>query len=310
MPRLPSRFEWRTPQDPATRSAETLAFVADEASWRPPEWFQRVNVVLVEPTDVVNIGGVVRVMANTGFSRLRLVKPVEFEPWDVIGVAHYTQHIVDNAPVHDSLTAAIADAHVVLALTGKHQSAKRTLLPLEVALEQVAAAAQAGQTVAVLLGPEDTGLTNAMLDVAHALTTIPTNPAYPSLNLAQAALLVLYQLFLLSGGGKQRFRPPAKKTPPADAALLEDLFADLERMLAAIGFLKYHSPVSTMRSLRVALTRARLDRREASLLRAIVIEIRRCLVRGGLIDELGPVGHRPGAGVGAGAGAGENAEPS
>src|ERR671935_1956453 len=155
MSRLPSRFEWRTPQDPATRSAETLAFVADDHTWRPPEWFQRVAVVLVEPTDVVNIGGVVRAMANTGFSRLRLVKPFEFDPWDVIGVAHYTQHIVDNAPIHESLAAAIADAHFVLALTGKHQSARRTLLTLDEAVRQVAEAAQTGQTVALLLGPED-----------------------------------------------------------------------------------------------------------------------------------------------------------
>ena len=295
MSRLPSRFEWRTPQDPAARTAETLAFVADEVSWRPPEWFSRINVVLVEPTDVVNIGGVVRVMANTGFSQLRLVKPVEFETWDVIGVAHYTQHIVDTSPFHASLTDAIGDAHFVLALTGKHQSAKRTLLPLDVALDEVATAAQAGQTVALLLGPEDTGFTNSMLDMAHALTTIPTNPGYPSLNLAQAALLVLYQLFLMSGGGKQRFRPPAKKTPPADSAQLENLFADFERMLAAIGFLRYRSPGSTMRSLRVALTRARLDRREAALLRAIFIEVRRLLVRRGVIEELGPVGRQSGA---------------
>src|SRR5919205_4651798 len=111
MPRLPSRFEWRTPQDPSARTAEMLAFVADELSWRPPDWFERINVVLVEPTDVVNIGGVARVMANTGFSRLRLVKPVEFEKWDVIGVAHYTQHIVDTAPVFDSLTEAVGDTH-------------------------------------------------------------------------------------------------------------------------------------------------------------------------------------------------------
>jgi TrmH family RNA methyltransferase len=231
-------------------------------------------------------------MANTGFSRLRLVKPVEFEPWDVIGVAHYTQHIVDNAPIHQSLSEAIGDAHFVLALTGKHQSAKRTLLPLQAALDEVAGAAQQGQTVALLLGPEDTGFTNAMLDMAHALTTIPTNPAYPSLNLAQAALLVLYQLFLASGGGKQRFRPPARKAQPADAALLEDLFADLERMLESIGFLHAHSPVSTMRSLRVALTRGHLDRREASLLRAIFIEVRRFLVRRGAISEVGLVGRQ------------------
>jgi tRNA C32,U32 (ribose-2'-O)-methylase TrmJ len=63
-------------------------------------------------------------------------------------------------------------------------------------------------------------------------------------------------------------------------------------MLAAIEFLHYHSPVSTMRSLRVALTRARLDRREASLLRAIFIEVRRFLLRRGAIAEMGPVGRQ------------------
>src|SRR5919202_6807767 len=247
MPRLPSRFEWRTPQDPTARTAETLAFVADELSWRPPEWFERVKVVLVEPTDVVNIGGVVRVMANTGFSRLRLVKPVEYETWDVIGVAHYTQHIVDNAPIHESLTDAIGDAHFVLALTGKHQSARRNLLPMDAALDQVAAAAQAGQTVAVLFGPEDTGFTNAMLDVAHVLTTIPTNPAYPSMNLAQAALLVLYQLFLRAGGDKRQLRKPRRSAPAASAALLEDLFAALERALDAIQVFHSRSRPHTLR---------------------------------------------------------------
>jgi TrmH family RNA methyltransferase len=287
---LPSRFERSTGEDPYSRRDETLAFVADDQSWRPPEWFERIAVVLVQPTDVVNIGGVVRAMANTGFSRLRLVNPVEFDPWDVIGIAHYTQHIVNSAPVHASLSEAVADVHFVLALTGKHQSARRTLLPFTQAMAAVAEAAQAGQNVAMLLGPEDRGFSNDMLDPAHVLTTIPTNPAFPSLNLAQATLLALYQLFLASGGGKQRYRAPAKKAPAADGALLEDLFADLERGLAAIEFLHSHSPVSTMRSLRVALTRARLDRREASLLRSVFLEVRRYLLRKGVLDEMGPVG--------------------
>lgn len=290
---LPSRFERRTPEDPFTRQDETLAFVADEMSWRPPDWFQRVAVVLVQPTDVVNIGGVVRAMANTGFSALRLVNPVAFDPWDVIGIAHYTQHIVNNAPIHASLEAAVADMQFVLALTGKHQSAKRNVLPFAEALAAVGEAAQSGQSVAVLLGPEDRGFSNEMLDVAHAVTTIPTNPAFPSLNLAQATLLALYQLFLASGGERQHYRSPAKKAPLADSALLEDLFADLERALAAIDFLHSHAPESTMRSLRVALTRARLDRREASLLRSIFLELRRYLLRHGLLSEMGPVGFTP-----------------
>ena len=132
-----------------------------------------------------------------------------------------------------------------------------------------------------------------MLDACHAVTTIPTNPAYPSLNLAQATLLVLYQLFQRAGGEKQAYRPPRKTAPPASSGLLEDLFADLERALDAIEFLKGRSRPHVLRSLRVALYRARLDVREASLLRAALIEIRRFLRRKGLLAEIGPVGVAP-----------------
>src|SRR5207244_2954231 len=114
-----------------------------------------------------------------------------------------------------------------------------------------------------------------------------------SLNLAQAVLLVLYQLFERAGGQQQYYRPPRRQAPPAPSRLLEDLFADLERALDAIEFLKNRRRTSILRSLRVALFRARLDTREASLLRALVIEVRRYLHRKGVLSEVGPVGAPP-----------------
>jgi tRNA C32,U32 (ribose-2'-O)-methylase TrmJ len=133
-----------------------------------------------------------------------------------------------------------------------------------------------------------------MLDACHFVTTIPTNPAYPSLNLAQAALLVLYQLFERAEGFEQSYRPPRRVSPAAPSQLLEDLVADLERALEAVEFFHSRSRLSAMRSLRVALYRARLDVREASLLRAVVIEIRKFLVRKGLREDVGPVGYAQG----------------
>lgn len=275
----PSRFIRRKPQDPVTRRDEALAFVASDETWHPPDWFSRTAVVLVEPTDPVNIGGVIRVMGNTGFLRLRLVRPVGFDPWHVVGVAHYTQHIIEQTRTFESLGEAVADRQFVLGLTGRHHRAERNALPFEAALSEVASAAEQGQEVAIVFGREDWGMSNAMLDACHAVTTIPTNPAYPSLNLAQACLLVLYQLFSRSGGLKQEYRGPRRTAPNAPSALLEDLFADLERALDAIGFLGTRSRTHTLRSLRVALFRARLDVREASLLRAIFIEVRKFLDR-------------------------------
>jgi tRNA/rRNA methyltransferase len=285
-----SRFVRRKPEDPITRRDEALAFVAAGESWQPPAWFSKLAVVLVEPTDVVNIGGVVRVMANTGFLQLRLVRPVSFDPWHVGGIAHYTQHIVSATQVFEDLPSAVAERAFVLGLTGRHHRVERNTLPFVEALQSVAELALSGQEVAIVFGREDWGLSNAMLDACHAVTTIPTNPAYPSLNLAQAALLVLYQLFERSGGLEQTYRPPRRVSPLAPSGLLEDLVADMERALEAVEFFHSRSRLSAVRSLRVALYRARLDVREASLLRAVFIEIRKFLVRKGLRDEVGRVG--------------------
>ena len=289
----PSRFTRRTPQDPLTRRDEALAFIASDETWRPPEWFDRLAVVLVETTDAVNVGSVVRAMANTGFLRLRLVSPVSFDAWHVVGVAHYTQHLLEAAERFDSLPEAVADRHFVVGLTGRHHRIKRNALPFFAAIDQIADAARQGKQVAVVFGREDRGLSNAMLDACHAVTTIPTNPAYPSLNLAQAALLVLYQLFQLGGGQEQAYRPPRRAAPPAPSSLLEDLFADVERALDAIEFLGQRPRLSTLRSLRVALFRAQLDVREASLLRAVFIEVRNFLHRKGLLAQVGRVGAPP-----------------
>lgn len=287
-----SRFQRRPGPnaDPRTRRDEVLAFDPSSA-WVRPEWFERVAVALFETTDAVNIGGVVRAMANTGFSRLRLVNPAVFDPWDVVGVAHYTQHIVDAAEVHASLDAALADATLVIGLSGKHHRAQRNATPLPQAQALVAEHARAGGLAVLLFGREDRGLPNDALDRCHLVTTIPTDPAYTSLNLAQAALLTLYGLFTLAGGQEQVFRPPQRHAEPASGALLEDLFADLERALEAIDFFGRRSARSTMRTLRAALFRARLDRNEAALLRAVAIEVRRYLHRHGLRSEVGPIGH-------------------
>jgi TrmH family RNA methyltransferase len=208
----------------------------------------------------------------------------------VIGVAHYTQHIVDTATRHSALGEALADASLVVGLSGKHHRAQRNATRLGEAMAQVAARARVGSPVALLLGREDSGLPNEALDRCHLVAHIPTNPAYPSLNLAQAALLALYALFQQAGGAEQPLRPPRRAAPPASAALLEDLFADLERSLEAVEFFKTRSRPGIMRSLRAALYRAHLDAREASLLRAVAIEVRRYLHRRGLREAVGPVG--------------------
>jgi tRNA/rRNA methyltransferase len=296
VPHPPSKFQRSPDEDPFTRRDAALAFAAADA-WTPPEWFARVHVVLFEPTDSVNIGVVLRAMANTGFSRLRLANPSPYDAWDVIGVAHYLQHLLDATEVFDSLPLAVADLNLVVGLTGKHQRVERNGLPFAAAIARVAAGARAGERVGLVFGREDYGLTNVALDACHVVTTIPTNPAHPSLNLAQATLLVLYELFRLGDGGRQTPRTSRRPSRAATSAELEDLFADLERALAAFGYLRTRSPALTLRALRTLLYRAAPNARETALLRSIALDLRRYLHRHGLIEELGPIGRDVGRAV-------------
>jgi TrmH family RNA methyltransferase len=259
-------------------------------------------LVLVAPQDIVNIGGAVRIAKNFGLTRVRLVTPETFDPWRVEGIAHNTGDLIERITIHDSLDDAIADCVWTLALTARERTAKRTVFRPGAAAAELAAQAVAG-SVAIVAGREDKGLTNEELDRCTALVTIPTNPGYRSLNLAQAVAIMCYESWLARGGERGPIKPPRKPAGPASMELMERLFADWSRALWAIDFFKTRQSDHVLRSLREVLFRAQLDAREASLFRAMGIEVVRFLERTGtplppeatgaghpVVDESGPAG--------------------
>ena len=238
-------------------------------------------LVLVAPQDIVNIGSAVRIAKNFGLSQVRLVQPEIFDAWRIEGIAHNTADLIERITIHDTLAEATADCLWTLALTARERTAKRTVYrPGPGAAELVARAATG--PVAFVAGREDKGLTNEELDACTALVTIPTNPEYKSLNLAQAVAIMCYETWLARGGERKPIKPPRKPAEPAPMALQERLFADWGRALWAIEFFKTRQPDHVLRSWREILYRAELDGREASLVRAMGIEIVRFLVRNGL----------------------------
>jgi TrmH family RNA methyltransferase len=249
----------------------------------------RIVIVLWETQDLVNIAATVRAMKNFGLCRLRLVSPVEWDAWRIEGIAHDTQEIVEKTVLFDSLPDALADCSHVVAMTARGRRAKRAMVrPREFAPDLLARATPrpdgaAEAPVAVLFGREDQGLPNWALDLAHRTATIPTNPEHPSLNLAQAVLVVAYELWLADEGGNQPFKPPRRDAPPANVQLLDKTFADVEAALWTVDFFKSRQPESVMRSLREIAHRAELDTREAGLIRAVSIEVRKFFdrIRGG-----------------------------
>jgi len=238
-------------------------------------------LVMVNPQDLVNIAAAVRIARNFGIERMRLVSPESFDPWRIEGIAHNSADFVARIEILDSLEAAVADCVHVAVLTARGRTAKRrTIRPREAAAELVEASA--GGPVAMVVGREDRGLTNAELDLGHVLVTIPTDPRSSSLNLAQAVAIMAYESWLARGGEGGPLKAPRKDAAPATSAQLEELFGDWRRALWAVDFFKTRRPESVMRSFREIIHRGGLDGREASLVRAMGIEVVRYLARAGL----------------------------
>jgi TrmH family RNA methyltransferase len=259
-----------------------------EAPGRPA--LEGIVVVLWQTQDRVNVAGTIRAMKNFGLERLRLVSPAEWDPWRIEGIAHDTHEIVARTEIHDTLEAALADCSFVVGMTARERRHKRALArPRALAPELLARAADAvaGRTgpVALLFGREDHGLSNEALDLCHRTAHIPTNPDHASLNLAQAVLVLAYELWMAAEGEAQPFRGPRRDSPPPTVEFLEMLFADTERALWAVDFFKSRQTETVMRTVRELVRRADVDTREAAFLRAMSIEVVKYLQRTGVYND-------------------------
>jgi len=229
-------------------------------------------VVLDHPQDLVNIAHVVRGMKNFGLRDLRLVNPREYEAYRVEGIAHQTQDILSRVRAYSTLEEAIADCVHVVGFTARGRTAKRNLQRPREAAAEIASLADGGP-VALLFGREDKGLSNEALDRCHRVVAIPSDPGYPSLNLAHAVIIMMYELALARGAEERPFKEPRRTSEPAPADELERLFADVAKALQAIEFFKTRNAAGVMRTIREIAHRTPLDLREVKLLRAMAIEV-------------------------------------
>ncbi len=233
-----------------------------------------IVVVLDEPKDVVNIAGVIRVMMNMGLSRLRLVDPEEYDIRRITGIAHRSDELVESADVFPTLRDALADTVFTVGTTARPRTAHRNYLrPRSVAPTIVLRATEG--PVALVFGREDRGLTNEGLDLCHAIAVVPTAAEYSSLNLAQACLVLCYEIYLAATN--EAPLPGYKRdVGPATHADLEQMYTALEQGFYRIDFFRGdRHPAGVLRTLRTLLSRADPDLREVRLVRAIGYEIQR-----------------------------------
>lgn len=228
-------------------------------------------VVLVQPQLGENIGMVARAMLNCELGELRLVAPRDGWPNEAaVKAASGADVVIEAAGLFDSTKDAVADLTRVYGTTARPRGmVKQVVTPRQAAAEMRAALA-AGERVGVLFGPERSGLLNDDLALADAVIEVPLNPAFSSLNLAQAALLIGYEWY--QAGSES---PPARLddggTPPASKADLIFFFERLEQHLDETGFLfpPEKRPVM-VRNIRNIFDRAALTDAELRTLHGIV----------------------------------------
>jgi tRNA/rRNA methyltransferase len=254
------------------------------------EWAEMPGpiVILVEPQLGENIGAAARAMANFGLSRLRLVAPRQPWPNEKARImAAGADRILDGAELYDSLQAAIADCSFVFAATARAHDQAKPVVSAPEAAALMAPRIAAGEVVAVAFGRERNGLENDEVALADRILTLPVNPAFASLNLAQAVVIVAYEWFKLATGGKLPFAMPEKSATAPKQQLLA-FFASLERELEKVEFFRPPDKRDTMQiNLRNIFNRIAPTQQDIQTLHGVIMAIaegRKGPARGGVLD--------------------------
>ncbi len=228
-----------------------------------------VEWVLVEPSEGGNVGSSARALKNMGFSSMGLVSPAAGFEVEARRLAVHAADLVEKAVLFASVPQAIQAAAWVVGVSGRTRSYPERKPPLdpETFLAQLTRLPGPGKAV-LLFGPERTGLTNEHLALCHDILTLPTASECPSLNLAQAVLLVAWEVRrrALQETAPQQ-RSVAREVVTAGA--LDGLMQHARRTLEVIGFLNPQNPEWILKDLRQIFNRAALDSRELSVLRGI-----------------------------------------
>jgi tRNA/rRNA methyltransferase len=236
-------------------------------------------VILVRPQLAVNIGMCARAMANFGLSDLRLVNPREGWPRTgalrkgAYAAAAGAVHLLEGAKLYDTLEAAMADLNFVWATTARERGQGKRVEPPFVAMGETAARHAAGEKHGIMFGPERTGLDNDEVALADAIMTFPVNPAYASLNLAQAVLLSGYEWFRSSQGDTLPFAAP-ERSYPAQREMTIAFFEFVEGHLEDAGFFRPATKRPVMqRNLRNMFHRMQLTQQDVRTLWGAIVRL-------------------------------------
>lgn len=223
--------------------------------------------VLVEPQMGENIGAAARAMWNFGLSSMRIVSPRDGWPnAAAVAMASGAGRLLEDARIFNSTAEAVADCQIILATTARSREMTKRVLTPEAAMTEARAYARQDTRVAVLFGPERAGLSNADVTLADAIISVPVNPEFPSLNLAQCALLCAYEWQRLDTGNVEADLP--------ERALSEDVGRLLTHLIGELDTTGFFFPApkreSMVANIENMLRRAPLTDADVRTLRGVV----------------------------------------
>lgn len=255
-----------------TRLREHLRGMSTETLSLPERGQGEPIIILVRPQMGENIGAAARAMLNCGLTQLRLVAPRDGWPNEkAIANSAGAQDVIEQALVFHTVAEAVADLQIVYATTGRPHDINLPVETVEEAAPFLEAARCENMRIGILFGPERTGLEGDDIKYANRLMTIPLNPTFKSLNLAQAVLLVSYllthqqRLQLIAQTNVPKVRPLATKEA------LDGLMGHLEDALDQSGFFtSQEKKPSMLKNLRAAFTRMDLSEQDVQTFRGVV----------------------------------------
>ena len=231
---------------------------------------QRLAVILVAPQQPGNIGATVRAMANFGVSELRLVNPCPHLHPEARKFAVNAHPLLGTAKVYSSLPDALADCHLSIATTRRSGRLRGDLLD-STAVPELLATLPPDAQIALVFGREDSGLSSEEVALCTHAATVATTDELGSLNLAQAVLLFLYEIFRPQHQISQLPATTESSLPPQ--AELHAMLGQMDAILEKIAFLNPSSPAGVRNKLHQLLSRARPDQEEVALLRGMWTQI-------------------------------------
>jgi tRNA/rRNA methyltransferase len=231
---------------------------------KPQTNMKNISIVLYKPKYAGNVGSVARAAKNMGIGSIIVVGTTDFDREEMQQRStHLAADVLDKIQYFDNIDTALGDFNYIVGTTARLGKARGPFIAPRVIAEKIVNVSRKNK-IALLFGPEDTGLSNDELRYCHAVVSIPTARELKSINLSHAVIIICYEIFTAS-------LPSIEEATPKLALSkdLEGMYGQIKTLLAQIGFLNPENPDYWMMHLRRFFTRAGLLSREVKIIRGI-----------------------------------------